>query len=120
TDARYRKAEPAKERHQRLGIAVDLGFPHDLALCVDDAHARQFQRHIDSSIVFHGCSPVLRCEGPGPNPGNPSHHPIQETATFAPSSELGPITASFCPEGGAVSARADRSPCDYQSAKCEK
>src|SRR6516162_6534073 len=30
---------------------------HDLAPPIHNANAREFQRHVDSDIVFHGCPP---------------------------------------------------------------
>src|SRR5262249_45281932 len=38
-------------------LARDLRLLHDLASPIHNANAREFQRDVDSCIVFHGCPP---------------------------------------------------------------
>jgi MFS family permease len=38
-------------------LARDLRLLHDLAPPIHNANAREFQRDVDSCIVFHGCPP---------------------------------------------------------------
>jgi hypothetical protein len=54
-----RQAEPAAEPGQRLGLAGDLGFPHDPAGRVDHAKAAGFQRDVDADKVLHGRLPLM-------------------------------------------------------------
>jgi hypothetical protein len=56
-DARNRQTKPFKESDERFRLARDLAFLHDLAASVDNAHARQFQRHVNSGMLFHTCPP---------------------------------------------------------------
>jgi len=50
-DARQWQAKSLQERNKGVGVAFDLHLFHDLARCVDNTTARQFQRHVDSCIV---------------------------------------------------------------------
>ncbi len=46
-----------READQSFWLARYLRLAHHLALGIDDAHTRLFQRHIQSGIMLHGCPP---------------------------------------------------------------
>ena len=60
-----------EELDKRVRVGLHLCLLHDLPGCIDDAHARQFQRDINCGIVLHGCTPVCVAWGPAPNTGTP-------------------------------------------------
>ena len=47
----------AQEADQRLRLTRHLGLAHHLALAIDQTHTGQFQRHVQSGIMLHGCPP---------------------------------------------------------------
>src|SRR5205085_336004 len=48
------KPERSKPGDQRRRLAQNLALANDLAARLDNAHARVFQRHVDSCIMVHG------------------------------------------------------------------
>src|SRR5262245_40255016 len=46
-----------EEINKGFRLARDLRLLHDLAPPMHNANAREFQRDVDSDIVFHGCPP---------------------------------------------------------------
>ena len=66
-DPHDRQAEPAAEPGQHLGLAGDLGVPHDPAGQVDHAKAAGCQRDVDANKVLHGrLPPMLGADPLGP------------------------------------------------------
>src|SRR4030095_2639136 len=59
----HRKAKFLEETNKSFRLARDLRLLHDLAPPIHNANAREFQRHVDSGIVFHGCPPSLDAWG---------------------------------------------------------
>src|SRR5262245_61554169 len=78
-------AKLLEELHECFRARLHLGLLHNLAGCLDNAHAREFQRHVNCGIVIHGLSPkkVCRCLGPdAQHLGTPFTITYRETATF--------------------------------------
>src|SRR5262249_53815348 len=50
-------AKSLKEMDKSFRLARALRLVHDLAPRIHNANAREFQRDVDSDIVFHGCPP---------------------------------------------------------------
>src|SRR5262249_25747914 len=78
-----------EEINKGFRLARDLRLLHDLAPPIHNANAREFQRDVDSDIVFHGCPP-------SPNVwGRLSRDPVSNiyrgTATFTARSVQGPL-----------------------------
>src|SRR5262249_36255007 len=53
----HRNAKFFEETNMSFRLARDLRLLHDLASPIHNANAREFQRDVDSDIVFHGCPP---------------------------------------------------------------
>src|SRR5215471_16756046 len=51
------KAKFLQEINKSFRLARDLRLLHDLAPPIHNTNAREFQRDVDSCIVFHGCPP---------------------------------------------------------------
>src|SRR5262249_41333085 len=78
-----------EEINKGFRLARDLRLLHDLAPPIHNANAREFQRDVDSDIVFHRCPP-------SPNVwGRLSRDPVSNiyrgTATFTARSVQGPL-----------------------------
>src|SRR5262249_10197931 len=73
-------------------LARDLRLFHDLAPPIHNANAREFQRHVDSGIMFHGCPPSLDAWG-RLNVVTPFHH-LSGDSHLHPLLGARPITAS--------------------------
>jgi hypothetical protein len=79
------KAKFLEEINKSFRLAHDLRLLHDLAPPIHNANAREFQRDVDSDIVFHGCPPSP--DAWGRLTSAPVSSSIGETATFTPCSE---------------------------------
>src|SRR5215468_2438971 len=94
------KAKGFEELHECVGVALHLHFLHDLPGCVDNAHARGFQRDVDSGIVVHGAVSQWVCDAWGPGAqtsGTPFTITYRETTIFPLSLGRGPLRhLSFC------------------------
>lgn len=55
TDAGERQVQAGKEGGKRLRLAGDLRLADDLSAGIEDADAAEFQRHVNSGTVVHGC-----------------------------------------------------------------
>ena len=51
-----RRPKSTQKVDDRIRMAFDSSPPDDFASSVDDANTREFQRHINSDIMFHGLS----------------------------------------------------------------
>jgi hypothetical protein len=92
-DPSNRQTKPFKESDERFRLARDLSFPHDLAASIDNAPARQFQRYVNSGMLFHICPPFAE-----PNQWHPVSHPCGGHLPHR-SRGAGPITASNADNG---------------------
>src|SRR5512139_1985942 len=72
---RYRKVKILDKRHECIRVARDLGLLHNLPFRIHNTDAREFQRHVDPSIMIHGCPPSCDAWGLAPNqdPVSPSY-----------------------------------------------
>src|SRR5664279_1102288 len=84
-DPLHQEAKALEKKNERLGIARDLRFLHNLSRAVDHTDGREFQRNLNSSIVSHGCPPSRDVWGLN-QPRPPFHH---HTGTGTPALRLG-------------------------------
>src|SRR5262249_18539758 len=57
TQSDSRESQFLEKINKGFRLARDLRLLHDLAPPIHNANAREFQRDVDSCIVFHGCPP---------------------------------------------------------------
>ena len=55
SDPGERQLQAGEEGGKRLRLAGNLRLADDLSRAIEDADAAEFQRHVNSGIVVHGC-----------------------------------------------------------------